>query len=537
MDESAPVEAPAEPSVGPTVEPSVDPSVATVEAPGEAPEEAPGEAPEEAPGEAPIEAPVKAAPAAEKVARDQVEFDEGEPSEGDEGMGEETMEEIERQRKLQKREQRKMQQEKLDKHFRQEEIGTTVDSGEEEREEEQEKEKEPEPAVQLNRNTIEALKSFVLDDEEFRTGVSSDSEDTEYMKDEPGSSFKDDFMQNFYFPSMSDCSTPSSDHIAAKLASTEEKESTKDKSKTSDTRGRSSTSLVDEQAANYEDEHMGEGDDDDDDESSTSSTILSWPCALDNIGTEVKLIEEEDTGYDMFFEMHTEGEVRKESVSKLEAAKRALEIAEIVNVFLNNTIDDAVNAALFMGPGKAFAAKVSLMKLYDLLYDAVESYILIKQFNKDVNAKMFDYYRRIGQMRVFDQLTPRLTRIEHDRFKEALYKLDYLKERAVMTKKTTAALLSSVKLDLEHVYSIAQASDESLEECMRKTIVRKDAEHLPRIVETELRRMRAIRNEISDSRIWLITRQHTLGRILEVRRGGVSLFLESNLIIFFVAQT
>lgn len=519
MDESAPVEA--------SAEPSVDPSVATVEAPVEAPKEAPKEAP------------VKAASVAEQVARDQVEFDEGEPSEGDEGMGAEAVEELERQRKLEKRAQRKMQQEKLDKHFREEEIGATVDTGAEEVEEEQEKEKEKEPEkeVKLQRKTIEALQSFVLDDEEFRTGVSSDSEDTEYMKDEPGSSFKDDFMQNFYFPSMSDCSTPSSDHILARLAATDDKASTKDKTKTTDTtREGSSTSLVDEHAAGiYEDEHMGEGDDDDD-ESSTSSSILSWPCALDNISTVVAEVKKEDSGMDMFLEMHTEEKVKKESVSKLEAARRALEIAEIVNVFLNNTIDDAVNAALYMGPGKAFTAKVSLPKLYDLLYDAVESYILVKQFNKDINAKMFEYYRRIGQMRVFDQLSPRLTRVEHDRFKEALYQLDYLKERAVMTKKTNAALLSSVRLDLEHVFTIAQASDESLEECMRKTINRKDALHLPRIIEVELNRMRAIRNEISDSRIWLITRQHTLGRILEVRRGRVSLLTWSNLIILFVAQ-
>lgn len=484
MDENAPVEA------------SVEPPIAT--------EEAPVEAPVEAPIEAPGKASAKNIPE-EKGSKVDIVDSAGD---AEEQSGDETGEDQERQRKLKKREQRRMQQEKLDKHFREKEEIHITDTGEEEREDEHQE--EPEPVVLLPRKTLEALQSFVLDEEEFRTGVSSDSEDTEYMKDEPGSSFKDDFMENFYFPSISDVSTPSSDDIF-RVVSTEDKDSKKVVTKSSST---PSISVVDEQSK-IEDEHMGESDDDDDDDS-TTSTLLSWPCALDNFTTEVKIEKKEDTGAELFFEMNMEQVVKKESTSGLEAAKLAMEIAEIVNVFLMNTIDEAVNAALYMGPGKAFAAKVNLMKLYYLLYDAVDAYITVKQFNKDVCSKMFDYYRRVGQMRVFDQLSPKLTCLEHDRYKEALYKLDYLKERAILTKINGAKLLSSVKLDLEHVYTISQASDESLEECVRKTILRKDADRLPRMVEAELRRMRALRNEISDTRLWLTTRQHTLGRILEV---------------------
>lgn len=422
-----------------------------------------------------------------------------------EAYGEDT-EELMRQRKLQKREQKRLAQNKIDKHLR----------GYKSREPsivevEEEEEQEPE-IIESKRKSPEEpeAKSDILDDEEFKTGISSDEEFTPYLKEEPGSSFKDDFMANFIFPSLSDISTPSSDHPLNKYSSITQVSSGKETLSTKIP----STSFGDEHFK-FEEENEN---DDDAESSSTTSSISSWPCPLDAfVKVEEVQKEVEDDGMDMFLEMHApEGKVFEESTNEIEAARRARENYEIVNTFLMNTIDQAVNTALYMGPGKEFAAKVDNMKLYEILYEAVDNFLITKQLNRDLNMKMAEYYRRVGQHRCYDTLPPKQARMEHDRYKQLLYKLDYLKERAVQTKITYATLMCSVNMDIRYCHSMYSAADDSLDNCVRKTLNRKDADHLARTVEIELRRMRALRNEISDSRIWLITRQHSLGRILEV---------------------
>lgn len=426
-----------------------------------------------------------------------------------EGYGEDT-EELTRQRKLQKREQKRLAQNKIDKHLR----------GYTDREptiivEEEAEEEEPEPEIiKPKSEPVKDPDDDILDDEELKTGISSDEQFTPYLKEEPGSSFKDDFMANFFFPSISDISTPSSDHPLKKQSSITITQVSAVKDTASTSTKIPSTSFGDEHFK-YEEENEG---DDDAESSSTTSSILSWPCALDAFTT-VEEVKKEvvDEGMDMFLEMHApEQRAPKQSTTEIEAAKRAIENFEVVNTFLMNVIDQAVNTALFIGPGKEFAAKVDNLKLYEILYEAVDNFLITKQFNKDLNIKMAEYYRRVGQHRCYDTLPPKQARMEHDRYKQLLYKLDYLKERAVQTKITFATLMSSVNMDIRYCHSISEAADDSLDQCVRKTLNRKDADHLARTVESELRRMRALRNEISDSRIWLITRQHSLGRILEV---------------------
>lgn len=436
-----------------------------------------------------------------------------EPTESQLGEGyDEDTEELMHKRKLQKREQKRLAQNKIDKHLRgYKEKDETIEEAEEE------EQQEPEIIESKRKTDAKPAVSALFDDDECKTGVSSDEEFTPYLKEEPGSSFKDDFMANFFFPSISDISTPSSDHILSKLSSVTREYAEKEKTSEKTSTKIPTTSFGDE---HYKFEEENEGDDDAESSSTSLSSATSWPCALDAF----KVVEdvqkdEEDDALDMFFEMHTAtGQVKKQSITGLAAAKRAMENFEIVNTFLLNTIDQAVNTALYMGPGKEFASKVDNMKLYDILYEAVDNLLITKQFNKEINIKMAEYYRRVGQQRCYDTLPPKHARSEHDRYKQLLYKLDYLKERAVQTKITFTTLMSSVALDIDYCSSIYDATDESFDNCVRRTLNRKDADHLARTVELELRRMRALRNEISDSRVWLITQQHTLGRILEVHK-------------------
>ncbi|KAH8409443.1 hypothetical protein KR222_005066, partial [Zaprionus bogoriensis] len=480
----------------------------------------------------------------------------GEPGEDVEPVNAENTEESEstdadaavaRKKKLERREEKRKAREMLDKFFRAEEQDTANESKDdtdqaeaestaaadatEEREDEEEDEetkkqrKLEEVMQEAEKGVLELKRSIVQSismtgDEDLKTGYSSSEEDKEYMRGTPAVSFKDEFMKYFYFPSMSDISTSSEDVISSVLR-TSKAASQVDKTSPDYDKGRFVHSLTGEplpETPSDEPQELAE----EEEKSSSSSTTsdFEWPCALDNYEKVAPVAVQVDITAEIFLDMQ---ETMKESSKDVTAAnlqaRTAREIAEIAIDFLYRTIDEAVTTAEYVDPDKVLAAKLDKMKLMAKLQTLVDDFASVKQFNKDVNVKMYEYYRRVGQLRCFDELPPKLEYSEYRRYKEALCKLDHLKEKAVETKKTNEELLASVRLDMDYVSSIALASVDSLERCIRETIVRKDAEFLPRIVEVELRRMQAIRNEISDNRLPLITRQHALGRVLERKRN------------------
>ncbi|KAL7729567.1 hypothetical protein ACLKA6_007853 [Drosophila palustris] len=85
---------------------------------------------------------------------------------------------------------------------------------------------------------------------------------------------------------------------------------------------------------------------------------------------------------------------------------------------------------------------------------------------------------------------------------------------AAQTKTKNSYLLASVSMDLSYVDNIVMTTEQHLESLILSVLGNK-SEYLRRITERELKLMRKKRDEISDARLNLITRKHTLGKIRE----------------------
>ncbi|KAL7742233.1 hypothetical protein ACLKA6_005497 [Drosophila palustris] len=248
-------------------------------------------------------------------------------------------------------------------------------------------------------------------------------------------------------------------------------------------------------------------------------------------------IDETDTALEMFLDIgHSATHIRAESTTAMEVERAAKEVRQVVFTFLAKMIDEAVDTAEYVDPIKELRGKLDKHKLYIQLQKLYGQYLAAKFFNVDVNNKMYDYYRRVGQLRCFDVLPPKVELVEYYRYMDAIHLLDHLKQKINETKKTNSELLASVKMDLDFVHNMAHVSVHALETTMRDVLLRKDAEFLPRIVENDLRRMQKMRNEVSDSRLWLITRQHTLGSLLERKRNFDQIAEDLTMDQFLVTQ-
>uniref|UniRef100_A0A6P4FRJ6 Uncharacterized protein LOC108053871 n=1 Tax=Drosophila rhopaloa TaxID=1041015 RepID=A0A6P4FRJ6_DRORH len=122
--------------------------------------------------------------------------------------------------------------------------------------------------------------------------------------------------------------------------------------------------------------------------------------------------------------------------------------------------------------------------------------------------------KRSRNIRVFQPLSPENEKRFSARYMSALALLDSLKNRVDKAKHKYAIQMNSVILDLHSAQSVASITEERLEDTFRHYLVRPDSEILRRLVDRELRLMATKRNEISDTRLFLITRKHTLGHIL-----------------------
>jgi len=449
----------------------------------------------------------------------------------------EALEAQERERKKKKREQLRLAREKLDRYYKSTDSEIETDTteepiknkeldGEEGAEEDEvgtqsETVKESSQISLKEEDNLTRLKSsLALDDtEDVRTAVSSSEDESDYVRGPLEGSFKEDFLENFILPSISDLSTESSDiEVLASLRATIEEtvlqqELDVGKFVNPLTGETESGSNADEVKPKEEVEEQEE----EEEESSTSSEF-EWPFDDDDILPIAPIVDDKmDMAMEMFLDVHQSVlNAREESTTALELERSVQQVRQIVFQFLDKVIDDAVNTAEYVDPSEVLRTKLDKEKLMDQFQKTYIQYLATKFFNADVNNKMFEYYRRVGQLRCFDKLLPKVEVTEYHRYIDAIHKYDHLTKRVDETKKTNGALLSSVRLDLEYVHNMALKSVESLETCFRETLLRKDAEFLPRVVENELRRMQQMRNEVSDSRLWLITRQHTLGRLVEV---------------------
>ncbi|XP_030555726.1 coiled-coil domain-containing protein 96-like isoform X2 [Drosophila novamexicana] len=355
--------------------------------------------------------------------------------------------------------------------------------------------------------------------DELNSEEPSSSDEDEYRRRAVSVSFKGEFLQNFFFPSLSDISTESSEQLLSlrRTLSVKGDMSFVDEGQFVDPlTGEPIKEPIEAEA----EEQVAEVSVEAEEESSSSTSSFDWPFPLED---EVAAPVQADTAeYAMEMLMEINSAVRPtsaESTTAQEAQRLERENRQICIDFVYKAIDDAVNAAEYVDPDAMLASKLDKHKVIRDLHRIIADCLAAKQFNQDLCSKMYEYYRRVGQFRVFEPLPREAEEEEFRRQRHALYMLDHLKQKADETKKRNNMLLASVTMDMNHVRNISLSTVALLENRIRNTLSRKDLQFLPRIVEHELRQMQAMRNEISDNRLWLITRQHTLGRVIERKRN------------------
>ncbi|EDW64120.1 cilia- and flagella-associated protein 184 [Drosophila virilis] len=455
-------------------------------------------------------------------------------AEGDTELSVEPLTKLEQEKKR-KREERRLANERLRRHYKE------PDEAEKPAKLAEYESEEPKETSRVHRSTsriyitertsaeieedTEILKTALLSEDkdkqamdELNSDEPSSSDEEEYRRRAVSVSFKGEFLQNFFFPSLSDISTESSEQLLSLRRTLTEKDD---------------MSLVDEgqfvdpltgepikEPIEAEAEQVAEVSAEVEEETSSSSSSFDWPFPLeDEVAAPVKT-DVAEYAMEMLLEIHSGiRPTSAESTTAQEAQRLERENRQICIDFLYKAIDDAVDAAEYVDPDVLLASKLDKHKVITDLHRIIADCLAAKHFNHALSSKMYEYYRRVGQFRVFDTLPRHVEEEEFRRLRNALYMLDHFRHKANETKKLNQLLLASVTMDLNYVRNIALSTVESLEKCIRNTLSRKDLQFLPRIIEQELRQMQNVRNEISDNRLWLITRQHTLGRVIERKRN------------------
>ncbi|EDV56183.1 uncharacterized protein LOC6549459 [Drosophila erecta] len=192
----------------------------------------------------------------------------------------------------------------------------------------------------------------------------------------------------------------------------------------------------------------------------------------------------------------------------------ALEIRAVVKELLYDLFEATANISDIHNKQNAIRSKLDKNKLLDRLENVVNSYLFENSTNEMVGNRLIEYFKRNRNVRVFVPLSQEHEKRFHARYMQALALLDNLKYRLDVAKHKHAIQMNRVFLDLHSAQSVASITEQRLEHLFRKHLERADSDHLRRLVDRELRLMTAKRNEISDTRLFLITRKHTLGHII-----------------------
>ncbi|TDG51718.1 hypothetical protein AWZ03_001778 [Drosophila navojoa] len=188
---------------------------------------------------------------------------------------------------------------------------------------------------------------------------------------------------------------------------------------------------------------------------------------------------------------------------------------ELAKGFLTEIINQVVNKAEADIAINLASNKFDKSKLMDQLHHEFTNYMIEREFNYSLNSKMSEYYKRGQNTRTLSPLKPNEYRKEYLRFIAALNLLDHRLKIAAETKKRTAFLMSSVSMDLSYIMNIVMGTEEHFDDLVMKTLTTNRSDYMKQFVERELRYMSQKRYEISDTRLFLITRKHTLGRIAD----------------------
>ncbi|XP_030386694.1 uncharacterized protein LOC115633387 [Scaptodrosophila lebanonensis] len=191
------------------------------------------------------------------------------------------------------------------------------------------------------------------------------------------------------------------------------------------------------------------------------------------------------------------------------------ELRVVVYQLVAQLIEHVVQRSELVEPQNRLRRSLDKEKLIYQLSRVVERYIVEKHINIATLSKITEYLKRVKSTRSLMKLPPDVEYIEKLRYITALKRMDHAKKIAAAAKKNNAYLNSATLMDLQYVQNIAMSTEVDLEVAMRNGILRKDSDFLKRMINREIKLMADMRNEISDTRLSLITRKHTLGRLDE----------------------
>lgn len=337
---------------------------------------------------------------------------------------------------------------------------------------------------------------------------------------------KSDFLKLFEMPSFSDISSEQSLPIvgagATKPQPAQASPRVSRRSRRSGSKKKSKL-LADgeeEATATAGDTDQKDGKQSDSEESSLSALIEidSSDLALDKFKPkEVPTVGFGETAIEIF-DILLDGteKVPKIRMSEVLRIKQKHELDALVAEFIEQLLIDTVNKYEAGLAETIQRNRFDKMKLFNDLQNSVDACLIEQQKNNYLNLKMVEYHRRNKNFRAFDKLAPRAAKLEYERYILALFQLDFAKQKAAEAKKKNAYLMSSVLMDLTHVQNLNIDIEEHLEAVFSNAFSSK-SDGFKRFVDREMRRMQQLRYEISDVRLALITRKHTLGIIKEVR--------------------
>ena len=185
----------------------------------------------------------------------------------------------------------------------------------------------------------------------------------------------------------------------------------------------------------------------------------------------------------------------------------------IISSFLKGIIQNSVD--LVENKRLDNMHKINKEKLINDLKEKYDDYCVAKDTNNYLNTKIIEYHKRQKVARAFSKLSPALAQIEYERYMTALFDYDHYLNLVEAAKEKINCYKRSVFEEVAEVYAKSQFQEQSLESKIRRHIGN-ISESLRKVVEHELTLMRTYRNDISDTRLDLITRKHTLGLISEV---------------------
>lgn len=384
--------------------------------------------------------------------------------------------------------------------------------------------KKPQPASETEETTQDTYAQDELEAAKLIEAVSEISIVSADSYDDNAVQRKSDFLKLFEMPSFSDISSEQSLPIVGAAATKPQpvppSPRVSRRSRRSGSRKKSKLLADGEEEATAADTDEKDGKHSDSEESSVSAQIEidSSDLALDKFKPkEVATVGFGDTAIEIFdtFLDGTEKvpEIRK---SELHRIKQKQELDTIVAEFVEQLLGDTVYKYETGLAEMIQRNRFDKNKLYEDLRDTIDACLLEQQKNNYLNVKMVEYHRRNKNFRAFDKLAPKAARLEHQRYIHALYQLDFAKQTAAEAKKKNAYLMSSVLMDLSHIQNLNMDIEEYLETVFTSAFSSK-SDAFRRFVDREIRRMQQIRYEISDVRLRLITRKHTLGIIKEVR--------------------